>query len=208
MRRKNYKPFYNVETHPFGSFVPNKAKQLILGTFPTHKDNWRFDFFYSGQNNLFWEILAQVFGHHFQYFEGENAVAERKLVLSENKIGLADMHEMCYRRNTCSTDESLFTIVMTDVFSILKQNPSIERIILTSRTEIIGALGLLKTYFLQQGMELNEPLKRDDKILEGHFENMGKKIKLFVPYSPSFRLISKKITTLDELVSMYRHCLT
>jgi hypothetical protein len=45
------------------------------------------------------------------------------------------MHEKCYRKNNFSTDENLFPIILNDIFSILDQYNSINRIILTSRTE-------------------------------------------------------------------------
>lgn len=199
---------YEVEEHPFDTYVPDKAKFLIIGTFPTHNSNFRFNFFYSGKDNSFWNIIEKVFKHNFQHNTGDKAVEERKVFLKSNGIGITDMHEKCYRKNGFSTDENLFPIILKDIFAILDEHPSIKRIVLTSRTEVFGALELLKTYFLQKGLELEQPEKRQDKVLEGSFIRNKREIEILVPYSPSPRLIEKGTTTMEELVKMYRHCLT
>jgi G:T/U-mismatch repair DNA glycosylase len=199
---------YEIEEHPFETFVPENAKFLIIGTFPTHSNNHRFNFFYSGKDNLFWSIIEQVFRHTFQHDTGNKAAEERKAFLKSEGIGITDMHEKCYRKNGYSTDENLFPIILKDIFAILDEHTSLKRIILTSRTEVFGALGLLKTYFLQKGLELEQPEKRTDKVLEGGFIYHERAIEVLVPYSPSPRLIEKGTTTMEELVKMYRHCLT
>lgn len=76
------------------------------------------------------------------------------------------------------------------------------------RTEVFGALGLLKTYFLQKNFKLEELKRNENKVLEGSFIHNNKEIKINVPYSPSPRLIKNGITTMDELVKMYRRCFT
>lgn len=202
------KDSYEVEEHPFETFVPENAKFLIIGTFPTHNNNHRFNFFYSGKDNSFWSIIEQVFKHSFQHDTGNKAVEERKAFLKSKGIGITDMHEKCYRKNGYSTDENLFPIILKDFFAILDEQTYIKRIVLTSRTEVFGALGLLKTYFLQKGLELEQPEKRTDKVLEGSFIYKEREIEVLVPYSPSPRLIEKGTTTMEELVKMYRLCLT
>lgn len=202
------KDTYNIEKHPFEEFIPQDTKYLIIGTFPTYIDNHTFNFFYSGKDNAFWKIIEQVFKYSFKSTHDESAVDERKKLLKEKKLGITDMHQLCYRKNSYSTDENLFPIVLNDIFHILKKNTKIDRLILTSRTNVFGALGLLKTYFLQKGKVLEEPMRRDDKILQGSFQFKGRIVNVLVPYSPSPRLIEKGTTTMYELVSMYKYCLT
>lgn len=198
--------YYKIEEHPFGSYIPQNAKILIIGTFPTHNRNLKFDFYYSGKDNLFWGIIEKVFDHSFSHFEGVLAVEERKSFLDSKSIGVADMHKLCYRKNNMSTDENLHPIILNDIFLILDEYHSIHRIVLTSRTEVYGALGLLKTYFLQNGLELNHPEKRNDRVLEGTFIYKRRKFKLLVPYSTSPRLLKRNIK-MDELIYMYSQCL-
>jgi G:T/U-mismatch repair DNA glycosylase len=196
---------YEIESHPFKIFVAPDTKFLVIGTFPTYKDNYKdtYDFFYAGAKNSFWKIIEQVFNQTFRYNKGNKAIEERQALLREKKIGLTDMHQKCYRKNQMSGDEYLFPIETLNIFSLLDQYTSIESLILTSRTDAIGALGLLKTYFLQNGLELEEMKRRNDKILEGNFNHNGKNINIFVPYSPSSRVTAN----FDEVVKMYSICL-
>ena len=202
------KDTYEVEEHPFETFVPSNAKFLIIGTFPTHKNNFRFKFFYSGKDNTFWNIIEKVFNNSFKHNDGDKAVEERKTFLKSKTIGITDMHEKCYRKNSHSTDENLFPIILKDIFSILDEHTTIKRIILTSRTEVFGALGLFKTYFLQKGLELEQPEKQQDKVLEGSFIYKEREIEVLVPYSPSARVFESNDISPEEAVHMYRHCLT
>lgn len=206
---KNWKKqdVYNIEKHPFDTVTFPGVKYLVIGTFPTHKDNFRYDFFYSGKENLFWEIIETVFKHTFQFHSDKKAVKERQDFLKAKNIGMTDMYEMCYRKNNYSTDENLFPIILTDIFSLLDKNSTIERLILTSRTEVFGALGLLKTYFLQKHKVFPTIVKRPDKIMEGQFRFKERDIKIFIPYSPSPRLLNDNRTTKYELFEMYKVCL-
>jgi G:T/U-mismatch repair DNA glycosylase len=199
---------YEIETHPFGSFIPTDAHTLIVGTFPTYKDNYKntFNFFYGGKDNLFWSIITGVFGHSFKFDCGEAAIKERKEVLERNGIGITDMHETCYRRNRLSGDENLFVIRLLDVFSTIDKNANLNKLVLTSRTPVFGALGLLHTYFLQKGLQLNKPSADENKVLHGNFEFGKRNIKIIIPYSPSPRLMRDQKTTLKELIEMYRNC--
>jgi G:T/U-mismatch repair DNA glycosylase len=197
---------FEIEDHPFGNYIPQGSKYLIVGTFPTHRRNFAFDFFYSGGDNVLWGMLGKVFGYSFEHAKGEEAVAERKQFLEKKGIGMTDMLEKCYRKNNFSTDENLFPIKLMNIFSLLDKHETINRLILTSRGDVIGALGLLKTYFLQNNLILDEPKKRSDRIVEGNFAHRGREIDILVPYSPSPRVTEKNLITPAEHVQMYRSC--
>lgn len=196
---------YNPLLHPFETYIPPDAKYLVLGTFPTRQKNWNFDFYYSNPDNRFWPILEGVFEKRFVNASGGSAKDERKQFLEKNKIGITDMLRQCYRLEETSGDEHLYPIVLTDIFSLLDTNRSIETLILTSRTEVFGALGLLKTYFLQQGRILETPHHNSHNILEGWFAFNRKDYEVLVPLSPSSR---QDKADLSQLISMYRICFT
>lgn len=198
---------YTIEKHPFETFIEDDAKYLIIGTFPIQIKNLQFDFYYSGKENYFWKIMEYVFNYEFKFHSGNDAVIERKQFLSNRKIGMTDMYEKCYRKNGFSTDESLFIITLRDIFSMLEKHPTIDTLILTSRTEVIGALGLLKTYFIQNNLELRKPEKYD-KIMISDFVFNERKIEVLVPYSPSARVVGEGKTNVNEVAEMYRYCLT
>ncbi len=41
-----------IEHHRWNNYVPSHAKTLIIGTFPTAKRNWSYEFFYPNKRNL------------------------------------------------------------------------------------------------------------------------------------------------------------
>ncbi|MES2654265.1 MAG: hypothetical protein V4620_01680 [Bacteroidota bacterium] len=200
---------YNIEEHEFGPFVPKGTKCLIIGTFPTYRDNYAntFSWYYGNRDNMFWKVIVEIFSTNFKYYEGELAIKERKKFFEVNELGIIDIMSKCYRKNKSSSDLDLFPIIYTDVVKILIDNSNIEKIVLTSRTGLLSALGLLKIHFLQNEIEFIDPIRRGDKIMEGCFNFEGREIKVLVPYSPSPRVIKDKKITMKELIKMYDYCL-
>ena len=49
-----------IETHPFGNFVPKKARYLLIGSFPGKIDE-NYDFYYSNKRNQFWPIMENIY---------------------------------------------------------------------------------------------------------------------------------------------------
>ena len=76
----------------------------------------------------------------------------------------------------------------------------------TSRTYIIGALGIFTTYLHQQDQAVPE-LKRDTlDNLNGTWEYSGRKIALRVPFSPSPRVYKREGVNFEVLRQMYAKC--
>lgn len=69
-----------IEIHPFGNFVPQNARYLILGSF-TGKQEDGYDWFYCSKRNQFWPILEVVYGIKLQ-----NKTEKQKLF---NRLGVA-----------------------------------------------------------------------------------------------------------------------
>lgn len=198
-----------VEDHPFEPFIPSGAKVLIVGSFPTHKRNYKmtFKFFYAGLGNMFWPVMEKVFDRKFQYNSGDLAIKERKDLLTQRKVGLTDMLIKCYRNNGRSQDEHIFPIKFADIFRLLDAHPEIETIILTGRQRVIGPRGLFETYFYQH--DLIPPVFKEhhDKILTAEFVRDKRHFEVLVPYSPSNTVIEQGRTSESELVKMYSYCL-
>ncbi|QLH31380.1 MAG: hypothetical protein HWD62_02060 [Cyclobacteriaceae bacterium] len=199
---------FEVCDHPFETFVRSNSKVLVIGTFPTHPRNYKhtFKFYYAGVGNQFWPVLEKIYNHSFRFDKGEEAINERKLFLEQKGIAITDMLEKAYRKNGRSQDEYIYPIVFNKIFSILEKYPTIDIIILTSRTKIIGALGLFETYLLQNGYSI--PKLSKGKILEGSFKFKEREIEILVPYSTSNTIIEEQRATFNQLVEMYRTCLT
>jgi G:T/U-mismatch repair DNA glycosylase len=82
---------WTTEHHPWNHYVPPNAKSLIIGTFPTAKKNWSFDFFYPNKRNVLWKVLASICNIDLNNLDDENAVVERKKILDLLKTGITDM---------------------------------------------------------------------------------------------------------------------
>jgi G:T/U-mismatch repair DNA glycosylase len=201
---------YTVCTHPFDEFLPPKSKTLIVGTFPTHARNYSktFPFYYAGEGNMFWPTLGRVHRKTFSYAQGLDAKKEREEFLESKRIGITDMLDKCYRKNERSQDNYIFPITFRKIFQTLEINKSVDTIVLTSRTKIIGALGLFETYCHHQNISPPTLIRASDNVLEGWFPYGGREIEILVPYSTSKTVIEEESATADELVRMYKRCLT
>jgi len=191
-----------LETHPFESFVPQGAKILILGTFPPEARYRNFKFYYPNSvGNRFWRIMEYVFSCKFLYWEGDAAVEERKALFEKERIGLTDMVEKCVRSGSNSSDKNLSKIEFRNVYELLKNNSTIQKIILTSRTDGSSeqihrrhlsksrnnsALELLNEHLMENGIIIQN-LRRQEDIIRGEFELDNRIIKIFIPYTPVAR---------------------
>ncbi|MFA6602830.1 MAG: hypothetical protein WCT01_03430 [Candidatus Shapirobacteria bacterium] len=122
-----------IETHPFGSFIPQNAKYLILGSFTTKEayngQQEKYVWFYSnGGRNNFWPILEVIYGVNLK------TRVEMQDFLTSLKVALADIIYQCERKKSSNLDVSLTNIVyaIDDVTGIITNNP-IEKIFFTSR---------------------------------------------------------------------------
>jgi hypoxanthine-DNA glycosylase len=123
-----------IEVHPFGSFVPNNAKFLLLGSFTTKqayddKTKGRYVWFYAnGGRNQFWPILEEVYGRRLQTRK------DMEKLFTTLGMALADIIYQCERRKNSNLDINLKNIVyaLDDIAQILKDN-YITRIYFTSR---------------------------------------------------------------------------
>lgn len=202
------KDSYTIENHPFGKSIPKDATTLILGTFPSRPKDRPYEYFYASDSNLFWNVISQVFINNFKHPHGKNAKKEREDFLHSKSIGIYDMIEMCYRKNNSSNDEDIFPIKILDLFEVLDRYPKIVRIILTSRTPVVGTYGLICTYFYQRDKKPFEIYNSEKatKMLKGYFEHKGREIDVYIPQSSSKR--NEKNVSEDELIEMYKYCLT
>ncbi|OGM21935.1 hypothetical protein A2863_00900 [Candidatus Woesebacteria bacterium RIFCSPHIGHO2_01_FULL_38_9b] len=118
-----------IETHPFGIFVPPRAKYLILGSFTGKGVGINsYDWFYGTKRNQFWPIIESVYN--------------MKLPVKKNKqnlfthlgIAITDIIYQCERKKASNLDNNLTNIVYNTkgINNIFKKN-KIEKIFFSSR---------------------------------------------------------------------------
>lgn len=122
------------EKHPFGYFVPENARYLLLGSFTTkeaYDDEKSKDYvwFYSnGGRNQFWPILEEIYGRELKTRK------QMQKCFDELQMALGDIIIQCERKRKSNLDISLTNIVygVRDVLNILRSN-AIKKIFFTSR---------------------------------------------------------------------------
>lgn len=106
------------ETHPYPSFIPHGALNLIIGSFPPIKLTRKIDqgnpdplieiynryllrnprivkdvdFYFGSSKNLFWKILGEI------YETSLNDPSAIKTLLAEIETGITDIYEICVRK--------------------------------------------------------------------------------------------------------------
>lgn len=211
------------EIHPFNKNVIFKNEEtLIIGTFPAIKKLWQFPFFYSSSMNKLWHILQIIYKKNFKFDTGTETVEERINFLKSKKIAMIDIVEECERLEQKSNDNNLKIIALRDIYSILKTNKKIKRIIITSRAGKNSVLSLLKKELDEKYLKVNKinlkfknfdrtnfefkTLKSTNKskILKAeiYIKDDNRKIDVFIPYSPSLRCFNKHK---DIIFDMYKN---
>jgi G:T/U-mismatch repair DNA glycosylase len=188
------------EIHPWRWYHPQGAKTLIIGTFPPIRRHWSFDFFYPNKNNHFWKIMAQIAGYTLQFSSGTEAVIERKKILELLKTGVSDMGKIIQRKTNSSLDQNLEVIEYMDIFQLLKEHPSTQKIIFTSSSGKSSAIRWFKNYLAMQGINFKIP--KGERPLRTFIYLNGKNIEIVLLYSTSPR--AGAAVSLERLVELYK----
>ena len=117
-----------IETHPFGIFMPPKARYLLLGSFTGKLIDDSYDWFYTNGRNQFWPILEQVYN-----LELRDKKIKQEL-FSKLNMGIGDIIYQCERRYGTNLDNNLINITYNiKPIKIALQNNQIRKIFFTSR---------------------------------------------------------------------------
>jgi hypothetical protein len=134
-----------------------------------------------------------------QYLSGKAAVKERKQILELLKVGITDMGLEIERKGDSSLDENLTAIKYMDIFKILKENISINKIIFTSSSGAVSASKWFVNYLGIKNIKLKFP--KGSKPARSEFRFEERIIELVIVYSPSRRAANR--ISFEKLVKMY-----
>ncbi len=116
-----------IEIHPFGNFVPQKTKYLMLGSFTT-KPEKPYEWFYANGRNHFWPIMEEVYGLKLK------TKAKQQDLFVRLEMALADIILSCDRRKNSNLDINLFNLVFnTKAIQGIIKRKKIKKIFFTSR---------------------------------------------------------------------------
>jgi hypothetical protein len=131
-------------------------------------------------------------------------ITKQKLSEERGTYTITGMIEMCYRKEISSQDRDIIPVKLRDIFAILDQNQTIDTLILTTRSGILSAEGLLKTLFLIHKEKLVLQKIYND-VLIGEF-NRERSIKVLVPYSTSRSYHQDDPKKYQQVEKMYAYC--
>jgi len=103
------------------------AKVLILGSMPSRK-SLAADQYYAHPQNVFWPIMAELFG-----FDASMDYAERLSQLQKNKVALWDVAHACVRPGSLDSAIEMETVVANDFTAFFIQHPDIKAIFFNGR---------------------------------------------------------------------------
>lgn len=124
-----------IETHPFEPFLPERAKVLIMGTFPPGAHRWSMEFYYPNRTNDFWFMMGLIFyGDKYALYDTmtkEFRLEKIKKLLTDRGIALHDTCHRIVRTRGNASDKYLEVIEPTDIRSLLDRIPQCKGIATT-----------------------------------------------------------------------------
>ena len=125
------------EVHPLTPFLPEKAKILILGSFPPPKKRWCMEFFFFFWTNDFWRIWGFIAKGDKDYFviPGEKRFDKDKIqrFCLERGIALYDTAEEIVRLKNNASDNFLKVVCNADIAALLAQMPYCKTVVSTGQ---------------------------------------------------------------------------
>jgi len=125
------------EIHPLLPFLPEKAKVIMLGSFPPPKERWKMDFFYPNIQNDMWRIFGWVFFGNSNYLLTDDRKSFRepaiRSLLIEKGIALWDTALEVKRQKGNASDKFLEVIRPVNLAALLVQIPACKAIVITGQ---------------------------------------------------------------------------
>lgn len=131
-----------IELHPFPPFLPEKARVLIMGTFPPKPVRWSMEFYYPNKTNDFWRVMGIIFYDDVNYFRLPDGTFDEALIrsfLTEKGIALHDTGHAVRRLKDNASDKFLEIVEPVDLGALLAEMPDC-RFIATTGEKAAGVL--------------------------------------------------------------------
>lgn len=138
----------SIEKHPLQPFLPEKARILMLGSFPPSRKRWSMEFFYPNWINDMWRIWGLIFFGDKEHFVAEEHDGTKAKKFDRDRCagfaadrGIAMYDTACQvrRLKDNASDKFLEVVQATDIEALLEQIPQCGAIVTTGQkaTDII-----------------------------------------------------------------------
>lgn len=183
------------EVHPWGFFLPEQTKLLMMGSFPPPRARWSMDFYYPNIQNDMWRILGLLFFADKDHFlEAPRRFSEAKCKAFCREVGLAlgDTAMEVVRQRGNASDKFLEVTRPLDLDAVLAEIPTCRAVSVTGQKAMDTLLDVIRTR-----TEVEEPPVGSSST----FRWAGREIKLFRMPSSS-RAYPKPLV---EKAAVYQH---
>ena len=146
-----------IEKHPLPPFYPDKAKWLLLGSFPPKQERWAMDFFYPNFQNDMWRIFGLAFFEDKNYFVNtiQKSFYKEKIIhfLTEKRIAMYDTAEAVIRHKDNASDKDLEIVEAVAIEKIIPPLPYLQNIVTTGQKASETLIG----QFAKKGISILPP---------------------------------------------------
>ena len=169
--------------HPYGTFIPEGATKLIVGTLPPPRfttgelKEGDVDFCYGSRDGLLWLILDKLFNLDLRFENTAHAIFQREKFLESRKIGICDIVESSRRDKIDASDLGMQHPELRDMVSILRANEKVETLLFTGGNSKNGPEYFFRKYLKEKHPEIklkiisNEVPKIHQFLLDGRLIN-------------------------------------
>lgn len=125
--------------HPYNPILCKDTKYLIVGTLPPPRFCTKelkpkdVDFCYGSKDNLLWQIFNQIFSLNLLFENSNRAIEQRVDFLQNQKIGICDIVDSCYREKIDASDSGMSNIKLRDILKYLFEYKNIDTILFTGK---------------------------------------------------------------------------
>ncbi len=134
------------ERHPWGFFLPEGTRLLLLGSFPPARERWSMDFYYPNIQNDMWRVFGMLFYADKDYFlkaPRQFDIDKAKAFCREKGIGMGDTADEIVRLKNNASDKFLEVVRSSDIVGAIRRVPSCQAIAVTGQKAMDTLLSIL-----------------------------------------------------------------
>lgn len=134
------------ERHPWGFFLPEGTRLLLLGSFPPARERWSMDFYYPNIQNDMWRVFGMLFYADKDYFlkaPRQFDIDKAKAFCREKGIGMGDTADEIVRLKNNASDKFLEVVRSSDIVGAIRRVPSCQAIAVTGQKAMDTLLSVL-----------------------------------------------------------------
>ncbi len=145
------------EDHPDWYYPVQGMRALILGTFPPHIRKRHYEFYYPNSQNRFWKVMAEIANTKLSQNKGQQAVEERKRLMTQLKVGVQNIGKTILRDGVSSADNDIQITEFQDIRGIINENDSLQAILLTGYSGKKSTYGEFVKYLKENQVRHSQP---------------------------------------------------